>query len=329
MLAVGGDPERAESFDAPLPLSVLTTSFTYGDVLSGVEGGMLAQVSEAVVAGACGEAAGNCPLEALAKTAALIELCDSVSVQAWDESTLVADLDEWNAGRHRDAVAHAACQQQARVLAALPPLVGVFDLSGIPEDPDPTSPFYIDRRAASYIEHVGRESRNPGGRAVERRGRVGRCGWAASGALGDGCGALVPLETYLSAYRYLRNTWLEADTVAAWEHAVRQDQMVEDMLLAQAQDDPVAALTALQQFALEKLPNDRGLLEEDPRTTEAQINFDSARYFFATQHFTPKPVQSDRFPAAVNALDVNSQELARHEGSVLARALVETQTERN
>ena len=222
-LAACGEPDGATDFDAPLPLSVLATSFTYGDVLAGVDGGMLAQVSAAVAAGACGEATGDCSLEALVKTAALIEVCDSVSVRAWDESTQVADLDEWHMGRQRDAAVQETCQQQASALAALAPLVGTFDLSGIPENLEPTSPFHIDRRAASYMEHAGRQSRN-----------------------------LVSLKTYLSAYRYLRNTWLGADGAQdAWERAVRQDQRVEDMLLDRVQDDPVAALTALQQFALD------------------------------------------------------------------------------
>lgn len=296
-LTACGEPDGATDFDAPLPLSVLATSFTYGDVLSGVETGMLAHVSEAVAAGTCGAAAGNCPLEALVKTAALIEVCDSVSVRAWDESTQVADLDDWNRGRRRDAAVQETCQQQSAALAALAPLAGTFDLSGIPEDLDSTSPFHIDRRAASYMEHAGRQSRD-----------------------------LVSLTTYLSAYRYLRNTWLGAEAEYAWEHAVRQDQMVEDMLLARVQDDPVAALTALQQFALEKLPKDRGLLE-DPRTAEAQLNFASARYFFAAQQFRTTP--ADGFPDSVNELDVNSQELARQEGSRLARALVDAQTVRN
>ena len=42
-----------------------------------------------------------------------------------------------------------------------------------------------NRRIGEFLKEL-----DLGGRAVERRGRVGRWGWAASGAKGDGCGAL-------------------------------------------------------------------------------------------------------------------------------------------
>lgn len=145
--------------------------------------------------------------------------------------------------------------------------------------------------------------------------------------MGRRSGELVSLETYLSAYRFLRNEWLNSDAGAsAWEYATRQDQMVEEMLLARVQDDPVEALMALQQFALEKMPKDRSLLE-DARSAEAQLNFASARYFFATQRFRQTPTPPHRFPDSVRDLDVNARELARHEGSVFAQSLIDRQAD--
>lgn len=125
-VAVGADRDvGVASFGEPLPLSILASPFTYGDILSATADGMVSEVRRAVASGRCAEVSSDCPIEALAKTAALIDLCSAVSIEAWDESS-VADLETWNAGRDRDAVVHGVCQEQAPALESLAPLGGRF-----------------------------------------------------------------------------------------------------------------------------------------------------------------------------------------------------------